>query len=367
MVAIFWGRFIALGKWILMAMALPETVFLSAKTLINHHSTGGTTGSASVVFFDDAEKMPLEIGPVINTVLIRSGGNAQRPHTKYEMMVKYMNKPLAGARVVVHAMGSNWEKEFVTDKEGRFSITPTDDRTDSNHEWQTYLFMASHHDRTNSTYHSTTLPVIVYKNRPEWFSKSMGFTYWAIAGIAVSGLILLGLLRRREWREKRKIAHFRQLPDQRGCMNVSSLRWIILTVSFFVLLFGAYVGLDLGSSLPTFSCIYVSPRAGTCFMRPLQRALGDFTLSSTMILLKQFLYFSILVIIIGRAWCGWVCPLGFIQDLLYSIRQGLGAGYVRFSENVRRGIAWIKWAFLSVALVIPVWVAFPVICPRYCT
>lgn len=146
-------------------------------------------------------------------------------------------------------------------------------------------------------------------------------------------------------------------------MTVSRLRWMILTISFVVLMFGAYLGLRLGYSLPTFSCCYVNSRAGTCFMLSLQQAIADFTFDGMLVFLKRLLLFSLLVIVIGRAWCGWVCPLGFIQDLLFSLRGRLGGGYVRFGERVRRRIAWIKWAFLTIAVGIPVWVAFPLFCP----
>ena len=146
-------------------------------------------------------------------------------------------------------------------------------------------------------------------------------------------------------------------------MNLSNLRWAILTISFFLLLFGAYLGLYFGYFLPTFSCCYVRARAGTCFMLTLQQTLGTLTWDTVGVFLERLLYFSLLVILIGRAWCGWVCPLGFIQDLLDRLRQAVGLGYVRFSEKLRGGLAWIKWVFLSVALLLPIWVAFPVMCP----
>jgi len=146
-------------------------------------------------------------------------------------------------------------------------------------------------------------------------------------------------------------------------MKISRLRWAILAISFVVLMFGSYAGLRLGNALPTFSCCYVNTRGGTCFMLALQQTIGAFTLESMLVFMETLLLFSVLVIIIGKAWCGWVCPLGFIQDLLFTLRSRLGGGYVRFTESVKRKIAWIKWAFLTIALVIPVWVAFPLFCP----
>ena len=153
-------------------------------------------------------------------------------------------------------------------------------------------------------------------------------------------------------------------------MNLSKFRWIVSAIAFVTLLFGAYCGLYFGDFLPTFSCRYVETRAGTCFLMTLQRTiqmtlgtLSGFAQKDIVVFLKQLLYFSLLVVLIGRAWCGWICPLGFFQDVLYRIRQWLGVGSIRFSEKVRNRLTWIKWVFLSVALLIPLWVAFPFFCP----
>ncbi|MBN2041947.1 MAG: hypothetical protein JW864_18070 [Spirochaetes bacterium] len=187
---------------------VPETVYLSAKRLITHYKNGGKLGSASVVFIDDAEYMPLEIGPVVNTAESRFSGGTHRPHEEYKFMVKYMNKPLAGAKVVVYAFGSRWKKGFVTDENGEFKITPTDDRPEDGREWQKYLYTASYHDTKNGAYHVNTFPVIVFRNRPEWYSKAMGFTFWAIIGTAVVLIIIFAVIRRNRWQENRKLVIF---------------------------------------------------------------------------------------------------------------------------------------------------------------
>jgi hypothetical protein len=57
------------------------------------------------VFIDNAEYLPLEIGPVINTAENQYGGGTHRPHREYTFMVKYMNRPLAGATVRLYTIG----------------------------------------------------------------------------------------------------------------------------------------------------------------------------------------------------------------------------------------------------------------------
>lgn len=145
--------------------------------------------------------------------------------------------------------------------------------------------------------------------------------------------------------------------------TVNRVRWTILFTAFFILLFGAYLNLYFGSFLPTFSCCYVRARAGTCFMLTLQQTLGEFTWKSMAVFLERFFYFSVLVIILGRSWCGWICPLGLFQDILDWVRVRLHIGYIRFNRALARGLSWIKWVFLSVAVLLPVWVAFPLFCP----
>lgn len=184
-----------------------ESIHLCAKHLIAHRKNGGKVGSASVVFIDDVQHMPLEIGPVVNTAKSRYSGGYQNSHRSYEMMVKYDKKPLPGAEVKVIALGSDWVKSFVTDERGRFTIMPPDDRLVPD-EWQNYLYITTHHDQINSDFYISTFPVMVRKNRPEWRSKAMGFAYWAIIGGAISLVLVAGFVGRRYWQNSRKMIIF---------------------------------------------------------------------------------------------------------------------------------------------------------------
>jgi hypothetical protein len=67
-----------------------------------------------------------------------------------------------------------------------------------------------HHDQKKGTYYISSLPVIVYRNRPEWYSKAMGFTLFSIAGTAVVAGIVLGVVARSRRRENRRLVVFDQ-------------------------------------------------------------------------------------------------------------------------------------------------------------
>jgi hypothetical protein len=201
------GTHIVLDKQDVDGDGLEESVHLCPKHIVSHYKNGGQRGSASVVFFNDAKHMPLEIGPAINTAKSKFGGGAQRPHRNYEMMVKYLNKPLPGANVTVMVNGSQWKKSLVTDENGMFDIMPTDDRSTPG-EWQKYLYTAAYHDRRNDCYYMTTLPIVVRRNTPEWRTKSVGFTYWAIAGSAGILLVVWGFVLRKNRLKKNAMTIF---------------------------------------------------------------------------------------------------------------------------------------------------------------
>lgn len=138
-------------------------------------------------------------------------------------------------------------------------------------------------------------------------------------------------------------------------MKISHLRWIILAAAFLVLTYGGLAGIHLGNFLPTFSCRYVDTRGGECFFWPLQHHFSGHGGPAYIIRPSKptLLYFCLLIIVIGKAWCGWICPFGFIMDLLDLIRKKLHVGYITFPEKLRIRLAPAKWIFLFITLLVP--------------
>jgi len=179
------------------------------KYIVSHWKDGGVPGKVSPVFFTDSKKLPLEIGPVVNTGKSKFGRTNQRVHRTYKMALKFMGKPLAGETVQVYSPESGWEKNFITDKNGKFEVTPTDDRFIKK-DWQRYFYMSSYNNKKNNTRYVASLPVVVYKNRPEWRSQSMAFIFWSISGTAISVLVIVEMLRRKRRRESLNLAAYGQ-------------------------------------------------------------------------------------------------------------------------------------------------------------
>lgn len=201
------GAYLELGEHDMDGDGMKESVAISAKYMASHYKNGGRVGSASVVFFDDPDQMPLEIGPVINTAKSRFGGGIQFVHQEYEMMAKYLGRPLANAPVTVLSIESKWQKSFMTDNDGIFEIIPTDDRSVST-DFQNYLYIATHHDHEKGAYHIATFPVTIYKNRPEWRSKAVGFIFWTILGTGMTILTVFGFMIRKKRQHNRRLVVF---------------------------------------------------------------------------------------------------------------------------------------------------------------
>ncbi|MET0066968.1 MAG: 4Fe-4S binding protein [Candidatus Thiodiazotropha sp.] len=132
-----------------------------------------------------------------------------------------------------------------------------------------------------------------------------------------------------------------------------------LQMGFFALfVYGGYLAINLGNSLPTFSCAFNQDgRGGVCFLMPLQHLMG--TRWSALFgwaglgVLTAFLSFALWFIVLNKAWCGYACPLGTIQDWISSLRSRLGIRSGRYSKPQFRSLSTIKYLLLALTLLIP--------------
>jgi len=144
-------------------------------------------------------------------------------------------------------------------------------------------------------------------------------------------------------------------------MNVQRIRLIVQAIAFvlFVYGYGGLFSLDLGNKLPTFSCAYIGEsRGGVCYLMPFQHMLaqpfealkGWFGIR----LLKSFITFTFLMVLFNKAWCGWTCPIGFIQDLLTRLRKFTKINTAKFSWMSHDKLKSIKYILLFLMIVIPI-------------
>lgn len=133
--------------------------------------------------------------------------------------------------------------------------------------------------------------------------------------------------------------------------------WIQLA-SFVVLIYGGYAAINISDRLPTFACGFVQEgKGGTCYLLPLQhqmhipwesiiswRGLG---------ILTGLLTFLAWLVVLNKAWCGYICPLGTLQDWMTKLRQRLGIRFSSYSADTFRRLKEVKYILLLLLLIIP--------------
>lgn len=141
-------------------------------------------------------------------------------------------------------------------------------------------------------------------------------------------------------------------------VDLKRFRFWFQLVAFVLFVYGGYFAIDMGSRLPFFSCGYNDEgRAGICYLLPLQHQLSQpwprlFSLASIAIL-TGFLTFTLWFIVLNKGWCGYICPLGTIQDWITALRRRIGIRYSTYSENQFEQLTKVKYLLLALMILIP--------------
>jgi ferredoxin-type protein NapH len=79
-----------------------------------------------------------------------------------------------------------------------------------------------------------------------------------------------------------------------------------------------------------------------------------FYLFSKPIPLVYYLLLFPLTIVLGRLYCGWLCPFGFLMDVIFQLKRIFGKSYRILPEKLNRGLHRLRYVLLSVFLFLPV-------------
>ena len=109
-----------------------------------------------------------------------------------------------------------------------------------------------------------------------------------------------------------------------------------------------YVGKTKFACVPGFNCYSCPGAVGACPLGSIQNALASSGHQAGWYVLGIITLFGV---VLGRTICGWLCPLGLIQELLNKIPTPK----IRKSR-ITRAISWLKYILLAVFVVaIPLW------------
>ena len=126
-----------------------------------------------------------------------------------------------------------------------------------------------------------------------------------------------------------------------------------------------YSGPLKSACVPGFNCYSCPGAVASCPLGSLQNALNAAGHTAPWYMLGILALFGV---ILGRTICGWICPLGLIQELLHLIP----VPKIKKSK-VTRNLSYLKYVFLVVfAIAIPIWyginkgIPFPGFCKYIC-
>lgn len=149
-----------------------------------------------------------------------------------------------------------------------------------------------------------------------------------------------------------------RLKDAIDRVDLNRFRFWFQLAGFVLIVYGGYFAIDLGSRLPMFACGFNQEgKAGICYLLPLQHQLSRpwpqlFGFAGLSVL-TGFGIFFLWFIFLNKGWCGYVCPLGTIQDWITALRRRLGARYSRYTQKQFRQLSRIKYILLALMILIP--------------
>ncbi len=109
-----------------------------------------------------------------------------------------------------------------------------------------------------------------------------------------------------------------------------------------------YQGKAKYACVPGFNCYSCPGAVGACPLGAIQNALASSGHRAGWYVLGIIMLFGV---ILGRTICGWLCPLGLIQELLHKIPT-----YKLQKSRMTRALSWLKYVILAVFVVaIPLW------------
>jgi len=122
-----------------------------------------------------------------------------------------------------------------------------------------------------------------------------------------------------------------------------------------------YTGNAKYACVPGFNCYSCPGAVGSCPLGSIQNALASTGHRAGWYVLGIIMLFGV---ILGRTICGWLCPLGLIQELLHKIPTPK----LRKSRFTR-ALSWLKYVILAVFVVaIPLWygLRYQIPLPGFC-
>ena len=152
-------------------------------------------------------------------------------------------------------------------------------------------------------------------------------------------------------------------------ITLGRVRFTVQILSFLFLVYGGllighYSAEKISGALPALSCAYDQMNGGYCILIPTQHQLHhrvgealvqmqQFSYKVILPLLFTFLSFYVFFVFLNKMFCGWICPLGTFQEMLYKLSHFFGLQKSQsLSAHQLRYVRPLKWLLLAILVFI---------------
>lgn len=122
---------------------------------------------------------------------------------------------------------------------------------------------------------------------------------------------------------------------------------------------GFYMAEKISNALPALSCAFDQQNGAYCVLIPTQHQLHhrvgealvkaqQFTFQMVLPLVFTLLTFFTFFVVLSKVFCGWICPLGTIQELINKLGRRLNLPLRRFENGSVSKVRPVKWLMLIV-------------------
>jgi polyferredoxin len=110
--------------------------------------------------------------------------------------------------------------------------------------------------------------------------------------------------------------------------------WLfVLTSTLFGIPYFSEVAFAKNIFWPNLSTRFLVYNPTTSFLYQIQSRLSSGYETYYVNIIIPLVIFLFLVTLLGRVWCGWLCPIGYLQNILLRIRKALGIPYTDISPK----------------------------------
>ena len=303
---------------------ITEKVYHIAKTDMEY--TQGYTTSANLFLSDE---IPFEVAYV------------DRDH----FTLYLEGEPLPDAAITV-TLSDGSQKTVTTDENGNISDLNLNDVRNG----LTFTYVPNEHTTYILNYQVEADTIFTVR----WLSAMLPFGIIILISVVCIALdvFLRKLLYKKEKMPVGKTSiTSKDMRKRRFVPGFETVRWIIMILSFALLIFGSRLTGVVFSNvqLPTFACPYNLDQltsSGCYYLSHLDVLFAE----GWQEILAFFGTFIVCAVLLGRVLCGFICPLGFVQDVAHQARQALHIEGVSFNERMYAVLRLVKWIMLVIFL-----------------